>query len=322
MTPDPALLYMTTQHREVLAGLRYAVLAAKGFTLLTGDAGTGKTTVILSLMASLPPRVHPVLVVNPVLAPDEFLEYVMLRFGITSVPESKAQRICLLESHLRQRLLEGITPLLIIDEAHKMTPEVLEEIRLLGNIETPLRKLLQIILAGQTELCALLNGDSMRQLKQRIAVRLTLPTLSPAEAAMYITYRWSMCGGGSAPPFSAGAVESIARHAKGIPRVINAICDNALVLMIADGRTVIDEAAIRTVCSDLDLHDALAPAPAVRTVDATATNSATPGALPRPEPVESPEVTPFRTLRRYEQSGKVSVLMRCAARLGFGRSAV
>ncbi|HYP13945.1 MAG TPA: AAA family ATPase, partial [Bryobacteraceae bacterium] len=334
--------YMTSTHREALSGLRYATLAQKGFALLTGDAGTGKTTVISRLVASLPPQVKVFPIFNPVLQPDEFLEYLMLQMGIESIPVSKAQRLMMLQSYLQQADRNGEIPVLVIDEAHKLRLEVLEEVRLLGNFETGQKKSLQIVLAGQSELCELLNETTLRQLKQRIAVRLSLQALSAAQVSEYIAYRWQMSGATNAHPFSPQALAAIANFAKGIPRVVNAICDNALVLMVAESKPFVGEEMIVAVCGDLDLASnvafpiSLQPpiVPVTSAASALAQPSVPPPMMKPPSGLVTPLAetdrcghsaqdmsgyltTPFQTLRRYETATKRSLLMRCAAKFGF-----
>src|SRR5438874_1818745 len=179
MTPDPSFLFMTTQHREALAGLTYAILQHKGFVLLTGEAGTGKTTLLSRVLRSLPAsRFQFSLILNPTLTPAEFLELALLDFGIADVPSSKAQRLWKLRALLLEGQREGKVLALVIDEAHKLSIEVLEEIRLLGNFEEADQKLLQIVLVGQGELDQVLNREELRQLKQRIAVRLCIGPLT------------------------------------------------------------------------------------------------------------------------------------------------
>ena len=151
MTPDPSFLFLSAAHREALAGLTYAILSRKGFVVLTGDAGTGKTTLLTRVLKSVPPsRASFSVVLNPTLTPAEFLELVLLDFGIAEVPASKAQRLTILREFLTEAYGQNRVSVLVVDEAHKLPPDVLEEIRLLSNFELPEGKLLQIVLAGQT----------------------------------------------------------------------------------------------------------------------------------------------------------------------------
>ena len=252
MTPDPSCLLMTDSHREALSGLMYAILKRKGFVVLTGDAGTGKTTLLRALIRSSKSARFSV-ILNPTLSLGEFLELVLLDFGITEVPESKAQRIMKLQELLVKCHNDGTPPVLIVDEAHKLSPEILEEIRLLTNFETTERKLLQIVLAGQTELSTVLNREDLRQLKQRIEIRLEVKPLSESDVGVYMKHRWERAGGATALPFSPEAIAIIATASRGIPRLVNSICDNALLLAFgSDSRWITEQHAMQVV-RDLDL---------------------------------------------------------------------
>ena len=168
LTPDPAFLFLTEQHREALVGLTYAILQRKGFVVLTGDAGTGKTTLLARVLQFLPPsQLQFSAIFNPTLTTSEFLEHVLMDFGVTDVPVSKTQRLRKLENLLLQGQRDGKVSALIVDEAHKLSVEVLEEIRMLGNFEDAEQKHLQILLVGQSELARTLNREDLRQLKQR-----------------------------------------------------------------------------------------------------------------------------------------------------------
>jgi general secretion pathway protein A len=254
MTPDPDLLFMPPQHREALAGLTYAILNRRGFCLLVGDAGTGKTTLLARILRSLPTsRLHSSVILNPTLTADEFLELALIDFGFSEVPKSKAQRLIALQRLLLRNHEADRVSVLIIDEAHKLSPVLLEEIRLLSNFEFAEQKLLQIVLSGQNELADLLNQTALRQLKQRICVRLSIGPLTKTEVEQYIRHRWVKSGGSAALPFSPTAVDAIGGFSQGIPRVINAICDNGLSLAFGLGIKSIEVGHILEVARDLDL---------------------------------------------------------------------
>jgi general secretion pathway protein A len=275
LTPDPEFLYMTAQHREALAGLTYAILAQKGFVVLTGEAGTGKTTLLTHVLGRLPTaRVQSSVIVNPTLSPSEFIEATMLDFGFKEIPASKAQRILALQNFLWQGQREGRISALIVDEAHKLSPEVLEEVRLLGNFESANEKLLQVVLLGQSELDELLDREPLRQFKQRIALRLAIERLQPDDVERYISHRWQTAGG-TRQPFTNEALTTISQASQGIPRVIIVICDNALMQAFAEGSRQVGAAQALTVCRELRL---LAPAPK-------------PAAAP-PEPAAAPKAAP------------------------------
>jgi len=256
MSPDPGFLFLTVRHREALAGLTYAILGRKGFVVLTGEAGTGKTTLLSTILQSIPAsRAHFSFVLNPTLTPAEFLELTLMDFGITEVPSSKAQRLMLLQQFLVDAHKQGKVAVLIIDEAHKLGADVLEEIRLLTNFETSEGKLLQIVLAGQSELSNLLKREDLRQLRQRIAVRLSVQPLSENEVEQYVRHRWLRAGASQQLPFRAEAITRISTWSRGIPRVVNAICDNALLLAYGAGESSVGVSEILEVVADLDLLD-------------------------------------------------------------------
>jgi general secretion pathway protein A len=254
MTPDADMLFLTAAHRESLAGLNYAIVGRKGFAVLVGEAGTGKTTLLRKLLEMVPPsEARASVVLNPTLTAAEFLELLLLNFGLRNLPSSKAMRLHLLSQLLADADSAGTAPLLIIDEAHKLNCEVLEEIRLLTNFETGSKKLLQIILSGQPEINDLLNRPEMRQLKQRIAIRLRVGPLTPDQVWDYIGHRWSRAGG-TAVPFTRDAISLVALCSKGIPRLINAICDNALLLAFSGPTSIVGARLVSRVAEDLDLE--------------------------------------------------------------------
>ena len=305
MTPDPAFLFLTAQHREALVGLTYSILERKGFVVLTGDAGTGKTTLLTRVLQHMPEtKVQSSVILNPTLTPAEFLELALLDFGIPEVPPSKAQRLVKMQKLLLEGHREGRISTLVIDEAHKLSLDVLEEVRLLGNFEQDDQKLLQILLVGQSELSDLLERSDLRQLKQRIALRFTIEPLSPDEVDQYIRYRWTTAGGAHAVPFAPETVTQIAHYSRGIPRVINALCDNALILAFGEGARVVGEKHIREAAADLKLG-LPAPPPAPAQAEAAM------------EPMVLEPLT-LRTLERYGNGNGAtrSFFGRWAVRLG------
>ena len=315
MTPDPGFLYLTAQHREVLAGLAYAILDRKGFVVLMGDAGTGKTTLLTRVLEYLPAeRMQTSVILNSTLTPAEFLEMALADFGITDIPTSKARRILRLQEFLLNARSNGKISALIVDEAHKLSPEVLEEIRLLGNFEDSDAKLLQILLIGQSELNEVLNREDLRQLKQRVAMRLTINPLSAGEVGTYIQHRWSRAGG-SATPFQSEAVEEIAKCSRCIPRVINVLCDNALMLALSKGENAVTRKLVQETAKDLQLTEIPAVAPPVKPA-AEATPAAEPPAVSAAQ--ETAAFLPtIRSLERYAKPGvRPSLWARWAGKFG------
>ncbi len=254
MNPDPNSLFMTPSHREAFAGLLYAISRRKGFVVLTGDAGTGKTSLLRALIRSAVSAKFSV-ILTPRLTSDEFLELALLDFGVVDVPDAKSRRIVKLQEVLLELRLQGKAPVLMVDEAHTLSPETLEEIRLLTNFETTEEKLLQIVLAGQNDLAATLNRHDLRQLKQRIEVRMDLKPLSSADVGAYMRHRWSRAGGSEPVPFSGEAIALIASASRGIPRLVNSVCDNALLLAYAGEDLLITAGHVHQVMRDLDLSE-------------------------------------------------------------------
>jgi general secretion pathway protein A len=254
LSPDPKYLLLTESHREALANLQYGISARKSLTLITGEAGTGKTTLINAALSSASCRdariVH---LSNSMISPDEFVEFLASRFMLSPEAErSKTRLLAELERELLQRRAQGVTTALVIDEAQCLERELLEEIRLLSNIETPSEKLLPLVLVGQPEFAERLNLPSLRQLKQRVALRCELGTLSAIETAAYVAGRMRIAGGEASIVFTREALEDIHRFSHGIPRTISVICDNALVNGFAAGIKPITAELVRQVCADFD----------------------------------------------------------------------
>ena len=255
LSPDPRYLLLTDQHREALSVLQYGVASRKGLTLLVGGAGTGKTTLIHAAMQGARPEDSiAVYLNNPVLTRDEFIELLAAGFGLR--PEaacSKSRFLLDLTQRLLERYTAGRQTTLIIDEAQSLPAELLEEVRLLANIETAAAKLLPVLLVGQPELSERLNAPSLQQLKQRVALRAVLAPLNLAETGAYVTTRLRVAGAGDAPIFSARALEAVYQHSGGIPRTISVLCDNALVAGFALKRKVLDADLIAEVGREFDL---------------------------------------------------------------------
>jgi type II secretory pathway predicted ATPase ExeA len=231
------------------------VAAHRGFVVLTGEVGTGKTLILRSLLGLLQRRdVAFALIFNPTLSPLEFIRYIALDFGLPVTGKAKDELIHVLNGFLLQRHQKGLTTILVVDEAHHLSPEILEEIRLLTNLETSQQKLLQIVLAGQPELDQKLDSHELRQLKQRIALRCHLEALSPNETRAYMSRRLRIAGAPAAGEiFSGPAIEAVFRHSRGIPRLINTICENALLSGYAKHAATITSEIIEGVARDLRL---------------------------------------------------------------------
>jgi general secretion pathway protein A len=233
LTPDPKFLFLTPGHREALSQLIYGVQEQKGFILMSGEVGTGKTTLLRSLVTRLEGQLEAAFIMNSTLPFDEILEYALADFGVPDPRGTRAQRLIALNHFLIEQRRANRKTLLIIDEAQNLSIEALEEIRLLSNFETSSGKLLQIILAGQPELHAKLRLPQLRQLRQRIGLRCVLQPMADDEIEQYIASHLRVAGGHQ-QVFTAGAIRRIARYSAGIPRVVNMLCDHCLLIAYAD----------------------------------------------------------------------------------------
>lgn len=257
LVPDPRFLYLTPQHREALTGLAYSVSRRKGFAVVTGDAGTGKTTLLRTLLQSFGGDICQFsMVVNPTLTRAEFLEMILLDFGLKDLPTGKARQLAQLGDFLRERYNSGLIAAILVDEAHKLSSELLEEIRLLTNFEGSEGKLLQIVLAGQNELDEVLDAADLRQLKQRIACRLRVCPLRPPQLLSYLQFRWTQAGARSELPFGEDAIDYLGLFSGGIPRVVNAICDNALLIAFVERSSEVRPEHVVEAAKDLALREA------------------------------------------------------------------
>jgi general secretion pathway protein A len=267
LTPNPKYLYLTPQHREALSNLEYGLSSAKAVTVLVGEAGTGKTTLLRAALESdRCERVRCVYLNNPALTRAEFIETLARRFELREgTGSSKALLLEELERVLRHRRGQGEVTALVVDEAQTLSGELLEEIRLLANIETSTEKLLPLVLAGQPELSDKLEDPSLRQLKQRVALRCEVKPFELPETAAYIASRIRTAGGEAARVFTREAVMLIHEHARGIPRTISVICDNALVSGFAMNRQPVGRDIVLEVVRDFHLISPAAEVPPLST---------------------------------------------------------
>lgn len=237
LTPDPACFVSTKRHNEALAALYYGIRWHKGFVVVTGEVGTGKTLLLRCLLRLLKDSrdVAYAYLFNSRLSSTEFLQYILSDFGLPSSGRNKSELLFDFGQFLLSRGTKRLTTVLIIDEAHHLSDDLLEEVRLLSNLETTDDKLLQIVLVGQPELDEKLDSLGLRQLKQRIALRAQLSSLEPAETTEYIMKRLQIAGADPHrdPIFSADAVTAVHRHSRGLPRLINTICENGLIAAYA-----------------------------------------------------------------------------------------
>jgi type II secretory pathway predicted ATPase ExeA len=260
LTPNPRYLLLTPSHREALANLDYGISSRKGLIVLTGEAGTGKTTLLRRVIAKgvsgtgRARAVRTVYLANPTLDRREFVEYLGRGFGLSpDACSSKARLLFELEQTLVGFRRADTAVALIIDEAHSLPHELMEEVRLLANIESDTDKLLPVVLVGQPELAERLNERALRQLKQRVALRCRLEPLDLHQTAAYIAHRLTLAGGDPASVFSRESVIAIHERSGGIPRSINVICDNALLSGFALERRPIESDVVAEVGDDFDL---------------------------------------------------------------------
>lgn len=228
ITPNPRFLFYSAQHREGLNHLLYGVRERKGFVQITGEVGSGKTTLCRALLEALGKNYSTALILNPVLDAGQLLKAIAMEFGLQVKGLDRLETVAELNRFLLREVECDRDAVLIIDEAQDLTLELLEQVRLLSNLETDDRKLLQIVLVGQPELRHRLHDDRLRQLRQRITVRYHLRALNRQEVAQYVQHRLSVSGAQRGPYFTAPALWRVQRYAKGIPRLINAVCDKCL----------------------------------------------------------------------------------------------
>ena len=260
LSPDPAFMCMTSQHREALSGLIYSVCTQPGLTVLVGEAGTGKTTLLYSLLGLLEKRRFvTAMCTNPTLTREEFYDFLMIKFGVDCQSSLKSRQLNALQETLGRNRADGRPSLLIVDEAQRLPTELLEEIRLLLNMETPREKLLEIIVSGQPELGDILSRPDMRQLKQRVSSMCKLKALSLEELREYLHHRLTQAGLPRQTLFSEECIQLIYDYTHGIPRLVNSLCNGALQTGFAMQQREITAAILDEAARDLELFRELVP---------------------------------------------------------------
>jgi len=261
VNPDPRYLFLTRHTEEALACLTYGIQSRKGFVLLTGEVGTGKTTLVNKLLEWLRlQQVATAFIFNSRMDVPQFLDYMMADFGITCDTSVKSQVLMRLYNWLLDRYRAGETAVLIVDEAQNLSDEVLEEIRLMTNLETFTEKLLQIVLVGQPELEQKLKQPNLRQLRQRLTLRAKTHALTLEETRAYVAQRLKIAGSNGQQIFSPDSLGAIHRYSSGIPRVINLLCEHCLVSSFVDHQKVVQPGVVDAVARDFDLTEGSAAA--------------------------------------------------------------
>ncbi|TAK98032.1 MAG: ATPase [Verrucomicrobia bacterium] len=228
ITPNPRFLFYSAKHREAYNHLLYGIRERKGFVQLTGEVGAGKTTLCRALLEQLDGHFSTALILNPVMSADQLMKAIALEFGLPVHTLDRLETLAVINQFLLQQASVGRDTVLIIDEAQDLTDDLLEQVRLLSNLETDNRKLLQIVLLGQPELRDRLNQHKLRQLRQRITVRYHLRPLNRFEVEHYIQHRLEVSGARGGPHFTMPALWRVHKYSGGIPRLVNAVCDKAL----------------------------------------------------------------------------------------------
>jgi general secretion pathway protein A len=228
ITPNPRFLFYSAKHREAYNHLLYGIRERKGFVQLTGEVGAGKTTLCRAVLEQLDQHYSTALILNPVMNPDQLMKAIAMDYGLPVNTLDRFEILAVINEFLLRQVERGKDTVLIIDEAQDLTDDLLEQVRLLSNLETDDRKLLQIVLMGQPELRDRLNAYKLRQLRQRITVRYHLRPLDRHEVAHYIRHRLEVSGGNGRPQFTEPALWRVHRYSGGIPRLVNALCDKAL----------------------------------------------------------------------------------------------
>jgi general secretion pathway protein A len=254
LTPDPRYIHWTAQHRDAFDHLLYGIEARKGFVAFTGEVGSGKTTLCRAVLAQLGERVATALLLNPSLSGTQLLRAMLKDFGLESAARDRLAYIEILNEFLLRKNSEGSNVALVIDEAQNLSPEVMEQVRLLSNLETDQHKLIQIVLCGQPELNQRLNRPDLRQLRQRITVRYHLAPLTREDVHDYVRHRLAVAGSDGEIDFRSSALREIYRYAGGSPRLINAVCDGALMAGYVAGTRTLEGRHVKRAVELLEGH--------------------------------------------------------------------
>jgi len=252
ITPDPHYLFMSRQHREAYNHIMYGIRGRKGFIQLTGEIGSGKTTLCRAVLEELGQNVQTALILNPCLTEAQLIRAILQDFGLKTAGKDMLKLIETLNTFLLKKLEAKENVALLIDESQILSSKLMEQIRLLSNLETTQQKLIQIVLIGQPELGDKLNDPALRQLRQRITVRYHLGPLDENEIGSYIAHRLSTAGGDGRLTFDAKALQLVFRYSEGIPRLINAVCDNALLAGYVAGTWCIDKTCLKRAMDQLE----------------------------------------------------------------------
>jgi type II secretory pathway predicted ATPase ExeA len=251
LTPDPQFLFASKQHARAKAYMESTIWLADGFVVLTGEIGSGKTTLIECFLDELPEDVTLAVISQTQLSPVEFLQALLVEFGFTPFKKPKVELLAMIKDFLVEQYAQGKRVLLVVDEAQNLSKKVLEEIRLLSGIETKKEKVLRIILAGQPELGDTLNSNRLEQLSQRVRLRFHLGRLSRAETKEYILHRLNVAGAADREILTPEALQLVFRYSGGVPRLVNILCDTSLLCAFADESTVVDEEIVRSAVEEL-----------------------------------------------------------------------
>jgi len=252
ITPDPRFLFFSAKHQEAFNHLLFGIHQRKGFIELTGEVGAGKTTICRKLLEELGPNYKTALILNPCLSIDQLLQGICMEFDLKVFSLDRVFFLQSLNQFVLEQANQGNNVVVIIDEAQDLSDELLEQVRLLSNLETDHQKLMQIVLMGQPELREKLSQPKLRQLRQRITVRYHLSPLSLSETSYYIQHRLTLAGANGRPRFDDSAIKSIYRYSDGIPRLINAVCDKALLAGFVMQTDVVNKKVVKLAVEELE----------------------------------------------------------------------